>query len=295
MTTPFPTNKSFYPGQVNANRYMPPALPGMVNGEGTFQCYPYTNTLGTLEQWTLTLPTTPDASATYSFGVGGYNIQAKTDASPTKAELAQALLNAVRADAQLFSEIEIELDTSTNNLKIWARQCGKSLAIALNPSGQVTNAITTTKTQAASVSGVIPFGRFVGRKSDQFRDPLDGYGPATLITATTGFEILGVTLAANYLMKTGRFADAQEGYPYESTMDVMNDTGTFKGVWIECVEPDIVIGDTSYIEVGSGKLTKNASNSAGVISLGATVSVRSNTQFTFGNRSIVLCKLKLAA
>ena len=293
MTQPFPSTRNLYPGIVNTKRYMPPALPGMVNGEGTFQCYPYVNNVGMLEQWSLTLPTTPTSSATYKFGVNGYAIAVTTDADATQTELATLLLSAIRADAQLFSEIEVDVDGS-NNFTIWARQIGKTLAVTINPSGEVAAPLVVSKTQSTVVGGVIPFGRFVGRKSTYFRDPLDGYGSASLINATSGFDILGVTLAANYLQKVGRFQDAQEGYPFDTTMDVMNDTGSFKGVWIECVEPDIAIGDTPYIAVTSGNEGKLTKTSSGAIALGSSVSIRSGTQTTFGNRLIVLCKIKLA-
>lgn len=294
MPQPFPSNYSLYPGSINTKRYMPPAMPGMLNGEGTYQCYPYTNTVGTLEQWSLTLPTTPDASATYWLNVNGYAVSAATDSTPTKAELATALLAAIRADAQLFSEIEVDLDSSSNNFTIWARQVGKTLTITSNPTGQLTNALTITKSQSTTTNPVIPFGRFVGRLSSYYKDPFDGYGAASLVNATSGFEILGATVAANYYEKVGRFQNAQEGYPYGTTMDVMRNTGTLKGVWLECVESTIAIGDPAYIAVGAGNEGKISNTSSGNIALGSAATILSNTQFTFGNRFLVLCRLNLA-
>lgn len=297
MVEPFKSNPSLYPGNLNTDWYMAPALPGMVNGFGNPQVYPYINNVGLLEKWTLTLPATPTANATYKFGVSGYTVSVTTDADPTKAELAQALLNAVRTDVLLFSEIEFDREND-DNFTIWAKQVGKKLVITLNPAGEVAAPLTVTRTQETKVGDVIPFGRIVGRTSDRslyFRDPLDGFGPASLPTSTTGFELLGVTRIANFYEKVGRFQDAKSGYPFESTMDVLNNTGTMEGIWIECLEPDIQIGQPLFCTVGDastgGKVSRVAT---GAIALGSSVIARSDVATAFGYQ-MIKCKVEFAA
>ena len=296
---PFVSNPSLYPGTINTQRYMPPALPGMVDGMGTFECYPYVNNAGLAEHWTLTMPTTPTANATYSFSVGTNTVRVTTDASPTPAELAAAILSGVRMDALMFSSIEIELNPTTNVLTVYSRQIGRKLSLSVSTTGSAP--IVAARTQEAKTGNSIPYGRFVGRKADYYKDPLDGFGTASLIDSATGYEVLGATRIATFYQKVGRFEQAQEGYPFESTMDVMNSTGTFKGMWIECVEPDIKQGDPVYISVASGHEGKLTKTSSGAIAFPGSISVRSGVaSISFGessngeSRTIILCKFQVA-
>lgn len=289
MVEYFPTYQDIKAGQTNFEPYMPPALPGMINGMGTFITLPFTNNISASDTWTFTPPATVSASTKYTMTASGNTVEFTTDSSATAAELMAGLYAAARSDAQFWSDVDITLDSGTNVITVLARGVGQKLAASSTPTA--TNPIVVANTVPSSIGSVIPFGRFVGRKASYWADPLDNAGPASLINHASDFTVLGVTMSSNAVEKTGRFGDAvQSGYPVGSWMDVMIDTGTIKGIWVECVEPDIAPSDTACIAIAAGnegKLTKSAS---GTINVGTKVRIMNNCQQAFG-KNIVLVNL----
>lgn len=288
MVDYFPTYANINAGQTNFESNMPPAMPGMINGMGTFVTLPFVNGINALDTWTLTPPGTVSSSTEYKATAFGVTVAFTTDASATTAELMAGLYAAARSDAQFWSNVDIALDTGTNVITLMGRGVGQKLAVSSTPTG--TNPIVVANSVVASSGGVIPFGRFVGRKAGYFADPLDNAGSAALINHASDFTILGVTMFSNVAEKTGQFADAKDGYPVGSSMDVMTDTGTIKGIWVECVESDIAPTDSAYIAIAAGNEGKLTKSSSGTVNVSTKVKILNNAQQAFG-RNCVLVKL----
>lgn len=290
MVDYFPTYQDLNAGQTNFESYMPPAMPGMINGMGTFVALPFVNNINALDTWTLTPPATVSSSTEYKVTASGVTIALTTDASATPAELMAGLYAAARSDAQFWSNVDIALDSGTNVITLTGRGVGQKLAVTSTPTG--TNPIVVANSVVASSGDAIPFGRFVGRKAGYFADPLDNAGPVALMAAinnASDYTVLGVTMASNVVEKTGRFAEAKSGYPVGSWMDVMVDTGTIKGIWVECVEPDIAPTDSAYIAIAPGNEGKLTKSSSGTVNVSTKVKILNNAQQAFG-RNCVLVK-----
>ena len=288
MVDYFPTYQDLKAGQTNYAAYMPPAMAGMINGMGNFVALPYLNNVNALDTWTFTPPGTVSNSTEYKIVAAGNTIAFTTDANATAAELMAGLYAAARNDAQFWSDVDIALDTGTNVITLTARGVGQKLAASSTPTG--TNPIVVANSVAASSGSPIPFGRFVGRKSTYFFDPLDGAGSAALIDHASNYTVLGATIASQVVEKTGRFGDAvKEGYPVGSWMDTMVDTGTIKGMWVECVETDITPTDSAYIAIAAGNEGKLTKSSSSTVNVSTKVKILSNTQQAFG-KNIVLVK-----
>ena len=143
-----------------------------------------------------------------------------------------------------------------------------------------------------SANQIIPFGRFVGRKSTYARDPRENVSVATLIDATTGYEILGVTVQSHATQKVGNFAAAKDGYGFGTVMNVLKNIGTYKGIWVETVDADLVIGDTPYIAVAAGNEGKITKASSGNLAAGSNIKIISASEAVFG-KYIALCEIRL--
>lgn len=278
-------------GQRNFNRYMPNGLPGMMSGMGSAQIYPHMNTLGTLDTFTVTPPATVDNSSVYSVSVNGVTVSFTTDANATTAELGTGLYNLMRQDPEFYSLVEVTINTSTSVITLVSRAVGTTLTVVADPAA-LTNVITVAKTVSTSSNLIIPFGRFVGRLSSYARDQRQNVSTATLVNAASGFELLGVTLSSHATEKVGRFGQAQDGYAFGTTMNVVKNTGTYKGVYVECVEPNLVIGDSARIAVGAGNEGKLTKETSGTINVSTSVIIVSATEVVFG-RNIVLAEVKL--
>lgn len=280
-----------YPGTGNYNRYMPQGYPGRLSGMGQVQIYPHVNNLCQTEIWTITPPGTPTASTTYNLTINGVTVSATTDASPTALELGTALYNAFRLEAQLYGAIEPTLNTSTGVITLEVMGFAQNLVVS------ATAGIVAVKTVSATYGNIIPFGRFVGRKASYYRDPQDGSGTATLIDHASDYTLLGVTMTSYATERinpnNNLNVQALEGYPFGYVMNVLKDTGTCKGVWVETVEPDLAFGDPLYVAIGAGnegKLTKTAGSNVPLVGK-ASLEIAANP--TFGNRSIALISLHL--
>lgn len=278
-------------GQINFSRYMPPALPGMLSGMGTNQIYPHTNTISALDTVTITPPATVDNNKEYKLAVNSITVSFITDANATTAELGVGLYTAIQSDPVLYGMVDAALNTSTSVITLTARTVDFVINAFTN-TADTTNDITIAKTINNFTNLIIPFGRFVGRKSGYPRDTRENVSAATLIDATSGYEILGVTVSSQATQKVGTFSGAKDGYAFGTTMNVLKNTGTYKGIWIEAAEADIAIGDTPYIAITTGNEGKISKTSSGNLAAGSGVKIISATQESFG-RFIALCEVKL--
>lgn len=269
---------------------MPVALPGMLSGIGTNQIYPHTNTVSALDTVTITPPATVDALQTYTLSIGSVSVSFTTDASPTTAELGNGLFAAIQVDPVFYSLVDAAINPTTSVITLTARTVDYVLNVTTN-SSLTTNDIAIAKTVNTSKNQIIPFGRFVGRKANYPRDPREGVSAATLIDSASGYEVLGVTLQSHATEKVGRFGNAKDGYAFGYVMNVLKNIGTYKGVWVEAVDPDLVIGDPAYIATSAGNEGKVTKSSSGNLSASTNVKIISATEQAF-NKYIALCEIR---
>jgi hypothetical protein len=278
-------------GQTNFSRYMPTGLPGMLSGFGSCTILPHINSVATFDTVTITPPATVDNSKEYKVTINGTTVSFITDANATTAELGSGLYAAIQQDPVVYGLVDVALNTGTSVITLTARTVDLPLLVTTN-SADTTNDIAIAKTVSTSSNAIIPFGRFVGRKSTYTRDPLEGVSQATLIDATSGYEVLGVTLSSQYTQKVGRFSAAKDGYAFDTVMNVLKNIGTYKGVWVETVDADLAIGDTPYIAVAAGNEGKITKTSSGNLAAGSNIKIISAAQQSFG-RNIALVDIKL--
>lgn len=284
------------PGQSNYSRYMSPALAGMMSGIGSAIIIPGLNNYATYDTVTITPPGTVDNSATYTvtiaaIGGGQKNLSESftTDSSATTAELGTGLYNAMITDPEFYSAVNVALNTSTSVITLTARSVGTVLTVTSN-SSVTTNDLTIAKTVTGAANGIIPFGRFVGRLATYYRDPVEGIGTMSLVNHASNFSHYGVTILSQATEQVGMFQNAQDGYAFGKTMEILRNSGTFRGIYIETVEPDLVFSDTARIQItagNEGKLTKSTSSTVDVSS---NVTILASTQQAFG-KNITLCRV----
>lgn len=290
---------SIYPpqGQSNYNRYMPPALAGMLSGMGSKIVLPGLNNVAAFETVTITPPGTVDNSVAYKVtvaAVGGgqkdLTVSFTTDGSATDLELGAGLYAAMIADPEFYSVVDVALNTGTGVITLTARNTGVILTVTGN-SADTTNDLTIAKTVSGSTNGVIPFGRFVGRQAAYYRDSLENVSALTLVDHVSNYSEFGVTLCTQASEQVGLFNAAQEGYAFGRMMEVLKDTGTYKGVWIETVESNLVVGDSARIQITAGNQGKLTKSSSSTVNVSSNVTIISATQQAFG-KNITLCKVK---
>lgn len=279
------------PGTGNYNRYMPQAYPGRLSGFGSAKVLPHVNNVAETEVWTLTPPASPTAAAKYSATINGIKVEVTADADPTALEVGTALYNALRLEPQLYGAIDPALNTSTGVITLNVMGYAQMLTVTTSAG------VTAAKTVAATYGNVIPFARFVGRKSTYYRDSSDGTSQASLISDNSSFTLLGVTMAsyATERIVPGNVPNTQatEGYPFGYVMNVISDTGTCRGVWVECVDADLNFDDTLYIATSAGNEGKLTRTSTSNVALGTKGKLAIAATQTFGNRSIALLELHL--
>jgi hypothetical protein len=276
-------------GQYIFNRYMPVAVPGMMSGMGSRISLPHTNTVSAVDTVTVTPPSTVDENTEYDLTVNGVTVSFTTDSSATPLELGTGLLAAIQADPIVYGLVDAVLDPTSHVITLTARTVDFSLLVTTN-SAVTTNDIAIAKTVTSSENYIIPFGRLVGRKSTYALDYKEGVSAATLIDSATGYQVLGVTLSSQATEKVGLFNRAKDGYAFGSVMNVLTNTGTYKGVWIECVEPDLTVADTAYIAVSTGNEGKLTRVSSGNVSAASNITIVAGAELSF-ERNIVLCKV----
>lgn len=263
-----------YSGQIGQTYYaaeMAIALPGMYIGMGQYHAMPYLNTAsGVQAVYTITPPATVDASATYSIKIDNVTVSVSSGASTTTAQLGQLLFNAIRANGEAFRLVDASLNAGTGVITLTSRMFNVAHTITAPTNGTTTNDLTIATVTSPGTSTVIPYGRFVGRTASEAVDTITGISPAKLIDSTSGFTVAGVTMKT-FLEKIGRGQDAVSGYPFQSTMSVLTDCVGIQGIWTECVEDNIIIGDTLYVATtgdNKGKATKTSTSAIDLSSRG---------------------------
>lgn len=278
-------------GQTVYNEEFAIAIPGQIIGMGQYHAMPYLNTAsGVRPVYTVTPPNTVDANTTYSLLIDGTLISFTTGGSTTTVQLGQGLYAAIRASGVAFRKVDASVNGSTGVVTLTGRYFNVAVPITSPTNASTTNDLTIATSTAPGTSTEIPFGRFVGRTS---AETVDDYGisAAKLINSNSGFTVLGVTLKS-YEVKNAIGPTAQIAYPFQTTMSVLQDCVAIQGVWVECVETNIAIGDTCYVAVGSGNEGKASRTSSGNIDLSARASFITPTKTAPDGRLMVGVYLK---
>lgn len=280
-------------GQTSFSRVMPVGMPGTLEGMAPARVMPYMNQASARQAvYTVTPPATVDASATYSLAIDGVTVSVSSGGSPTTASLGALLYNALRAEPLVFRKFEIALNAGSGVVTLTHRFYNIAATITSPSNASTTNDLVIANTVAVGTDVRIPFGRFVGRLSSYTVDA-DGVSNAALIDHASNYTVLGVTMKQVYEKdKVG--PDAAASYPSGVTMNVCQSVGTNKGIWVECVEPDIIQTDTLYIEItGSNPVTgSNAGmvtkTSSGKASVPAGTKALSRAQVSYLGTSVIL-------
>jgi len=279
-------------GQASYRQDMAIAIPGMYFGMGPYFASPYMN-LGALTPatYTITPPATVDASTVHSLTIDGTTVTFTSGASTTTAQLGLGLFNAIRQDPQVFRKVDASIVSATGVITLTARVLNTLLTITSPSNTTTTNDLTIANTIGTGTASYIPYGRFVGRQASDSVDPISGLSNAKLINSATGFTVLGVTMKA-FMEKSAIGSLGVSGYPVQSVMNVMEDVVGIKGIWVECVEPDILRTDTAYIAVATGNEGKISKTSSGNLDITARVKFVTDAQLDYNGKSIVGVSIK---
>lgn len=273
-------------GQLVYNEEMSIAVPGMIIGMGQYMANPYSNiSSGVRPVYTITPPGTPDATTVYSVSIDGIVVSFTTGASTTTAQLGAGLHAAIRANAQVFRRVDSSLNAGTGVVTLTGRFFNVAVAITSPSNAATTGDLTIATTTNPGTSTEIPFGRFVGRTSADTVDP-NGISSARLINSASGFTVLGVTMKS-YEEKNQIGPDAQTNYPFQSVMNVLQDCVGIQGIWVECVDANIVTTDTCCIAVGTGNEGRATRVTSGNIDISARASFITSTQVAPNGRLMV--------
>lgn len=232
--------------RTNYNLRYDVATPGLCSGDTTsLLVQTYVNNAGTAkEQWTIETPATPDNSTEYIIYADELTISYTTDGTASQAELAAGLKASY--DANIIAGARFDFVVDGTDLVLTAKYIDQTIAVTVNDA-DTTEDLVAVKTTSSSAGNTVPFGRFVARSAG------DGERAAKLPTADTD-TILGVTLNAKDIERNGigDSSATRTVYKGEVPMDVLVQTNSAEGVWVECVENDITIDDTIYVSVASG-------------------------------------------
>ena len=261
--------------------YSPELLPGMLSGTGHPQIFPYQNAANGKQKFTITVPGTVDNSGTYTLVFSSDNgedqtISVTTSGSATTAELQGLILTAIRQNPVLFRWFTVVV-TSATVLTLTVEGRVFPFTITCTTNGTTTNDITVTETVAASTGSLIKPGLFVATKTTYPAET------AALPSANTD-AIVGVTVHTHWLERDAVGLDAEAGYEYLMTMNVLRKTLGFKGIAVRCVE-DLTLASTSLYVVASGAnagmlTTTSTSN----IDVSSVVNVQKASTTTYGTK-----------
>lgn len=284
-----------FSGQIGQQVYaqeMAIALPGMYIGMGPYYANPYVN-LGALTQatYTITPPATVDTNTTYSLSIDGLTASFTTGGATTTVQLGQGLFNAIRANGELFRKADASFNSSSGVVTLAARFYNTLLTITSPSNSTTTNDLTIANTVGVGSATDIPYGRFVGRQSTDSVDPISGLSNAKLISSNSGFTLLGITMKS-FHEKNVVGPTARSGYPVQSVMSVLEDVVGIKGIWVECVETDIVATDSVYVAVGTGNEGKASKTSSGNVDATARCKFVTAAQLDPNGKSIVGVSIK---
>jgi hypothetical protein len=280
----FPTHNPVG-GQTDYRTDMYVALPGMLSGMGSSRILPHMNDVGAVDTYTVTTSSVA-ANTEYSAMVNGQKVTYKSDDTPTVAEVITGIYNAIRMKPTVYRLADITKDDTTNTLTLSGRILGVPLSITAQ--GLTVAKPVSGANLCDATNLVIPFGRFVGRKADYKLDPREGVSSVTLVSGTD-YEVLGITVRSHHTYQVGYFNCAQEGYNFGDTLNTMEDTGTIKGIWTECVEPDLKIGEPAYCAIAAGHQGKLTRDTAGK-NITTNCRIVGATEPTVGGRFMALCQ-----
>ena len=261
------------------------AVAGMMEGTtGTPRVRSLTNAAdSTYETWTVAVPATPANSTTYSIVADDFTASHTTDASATQAELSAGLLSAARLSG-IYDIAVVTLNSSTHVLTL-ERKVGSTAMDVSVSGGSGGTVLTATKTIAAAISTVVPFGRFVGRQAS------DTAGTARLMDTTDDIPV-GIALATHAGEKIQQ-ADGTwiAGYRPDEVMDIVDRVNSNEGIWCECVETSgITEEDTVYVSVATGHKGKVTKSSVGTVAT-SRCSFRSEVEQDHNGNPIVLVSI----
>jgi hypothetical protein len=226
--------------------------------------------LDALNAWTIAVPATIDASATYQVVVtqitGTFplmmpvTVTVTTAATaPTQAAFTQTLLDSLRADLTLNSYFSIT--SSGNTITLKAVRLGDSFSVTSPSNATTTNDLALAETVAMSRSGPIPFGRFLVQKISAVADKLN---VARLPTTATGVRVAGVTVCTYAIEKDRKGADAKTEYQPNEGMDVLHQQAATLGIDVECDSVNLNPVGALYIDCVTagkqGRITSVATN-----------------------------------
>lgn len=224
--------------------------PGFIAGMGMPRTKPYRNAANSLgDVFTIAIPTSPDANASYKISWGAIVAEALTDATPTQAELSASLLTAVR-NSDIYGPWVPSLTGNVLTLKSRALGIPQTLTVNTNTTAD----LVLTQTVIAANPSPIPFGLFVARKAG------DEAGDARLVSAVTD-KLLGVTLSTYAIERDSIGPDAGVAYQPNEMMDVVDNCNTLDGIWVQTVDLNITIDDAVYVVptgVNAGKATRSS-------------------------------------
>lgn len=265
--------------------YLPRAIPGQREGSVMFhRVVAYRNARGTKQVWTLAIPAAPTSNAEYSLTLDyRYIARFTTDADATQAELQTGLLNAIRTNPAFGTKVVADTPNGTT-ITLTANTVNDTFHLAPGGTG-----LTATETTAPSLPDGVPVGRFVGQASGE-----TDFKCAYLPTNVTD-RILGITAMIKDLERVDYRQDPHGVTKYgpNETMDVVDRTGQSGGIWVECVEENIVPTDSVYVSVASGSEGKVTNNNTGTIDISAKAKFRETPKRTRDGVAIVLVEFNI--
>lgn len=241
------------------------------------------NRRGTKQVLTLTIPVAPDNSTEYTVTIDAWAIaRFKTDADATQAELQTGLLNAIRTNPGFGPRVTA--DVSGTTIVLTATDVRDTHVVTVEGTG-----LTVAETVASSQPDGVPIGRFVARAAGE-----TDYQVAYLPSVNTD-NVVGITAMIKDLERTDIRHSTESPTTYKSNevMDVVDRTGDSGGIWVECVESDIVPTDGLYVAVAAGSNGMATKNNTGTIDISAKGKFRSTPKQTPEGRWIVLVEFNI--
>lgn len=267
------------------------AIAGMIEGTGNIQAEAYLNDGGyAAEVWTITTPATPADNTLYTIdlidarhplgNIPSDTIGFTTGVGTTRAQLAQGLYDAARANLVFNGLVLIANNTST--LVLTHRKPNTPFTPIVGGGGAAPLTVPGSPTTAAAAPGVISFGVGVVRiNTKSARLPNSGDS----INAIAGF-----TMNTSQIQKIGIGEAAIVGYaPSTLPMNVLQRCGTNPGIWVRTNETSInPDSDSVYLSVATdskGYVQKTNANSA--IDISTKARFRSGIETTVNGNRVV--------
>jgi hypothetical protein len=258
------------------SRYLSPAHPGMFHGLGDPRIDAYVNRNSPLNDiWEVAI-VAPVVNTVYEVIVDGCKATYKAVTGETQATLGLNLYKSIVQNPLVYRTAQFTYDPTAHSITIESREA-KDLVVTSN--------LTATQTQNAGVlPPPIPFGRAVASKST--------YNSKEVTLPTAASDVIkGVAISTHWIERIGVPAGLAAYRPLDS-VNVCDRTNNLKGVYVQCVEADIVEADPVYVAVSSpnqGKFTKTATGNIAVL----TAAFRSGTITTPEGGNMILLQIDL--